>query len=172
MTEREPDLELVCHAVNKDDAVRLSGELRPDIVLMDLCLSGSGFEGIGASREICRRTDARVIILTSYEHPRTVVDSCVMSMASGYLFKSQFNILADTIRDTLRGHTPELCLINSLILAQLSPAERAIFDAMLDNGSYTRSSQKTIANQKTNVYRKLGVKNQSELLHLWSRRIR
>lgn len=172
MVERESDLELVCCASNKDDAIRLCCELRPDIVLMDLSLSASGLEGIAASREICRRTDAQVIILTSYENPQTVVDSCVKSMASGYVFKSQFNIIADTVRKTVSGHTPQLYLINSLILAELSPAERAIFDAILDNDTYTLSSQKTVANQKTNVYKKLGVKNQGELLHLWSRRMR
>jgi DNA-binding NarL/FixJ family response regulator len=172
MAEREPDLELICHASNKDDAIRLCCELQPDIVLMDLSLSVSGLEGVAASREICLRTDAQVIILTSYENPQTVVDSCVKSMASGYIFKSQFNIIADTIRKTLSRHTPELYLINSLILAQLSPAERAIFDAILYNDTYAPSSQKTIANQKTNVYKKLGVKNRGELLHLWARRIR
>lgn len=172
MAEREPDLELVGCAANKDDAIRLCCELQPDIVLMDLNLSSSGLEGIAASREICRRTDAQVIILTSYENPQTVVESCVKSMASGYVFKSQFNIIADTVRKTVNGHTPQLYLINSLILAELSPAERAVFDAILDNDIYTPSSQKTIANQKTNVYKKLGVKNQNELLHLWSRRMR
>ncbi|SBV92103.1 conserved hypothetical protein [uncultured Eubacteriales bacterium] len=172
MAEHEPDLELVCHASNKDDAIRLCCELQPDIVLMDLSLSVSGLEGVAASREICRRTDAQVIILTAYENPQTVVDSCVKSMASGYVFKSQFNIIADTVRKTLSGHTPELYLINSLILARLSPAERAVFDAILDNDTYASSSHKTIANQKTNVYKKLGVKNRGELLHLWSRRMR
>lgn len=172
MAEREPDLELVGCASNKDDAVRLACEQQPDIVLMDLSLSSSGLEGVAASREICRRTDAQVIILTSYENPQTVVESCVKSMASGYVFKSQFNIIADTIQKTVNGHTPQLYLINSLILAQLSPAERAVFDAILDNDTYTLSSKKTIANQKTNVYKKLGVKNQNELLHLWSRRMR
>ena len=171
MAEREPDLSLVGCASNKDDAVRICCELQPDIVLMDLSLSSPGLEGIAASREICRRTDCQVIILTSYENPQTVVDSCVKSMASGYVFKSQFNIIPDTMRKTVNGHTPQLYLINSLILAELSPAERAVFDAIITNDTYTPSSQKTIANQKTNVYRKLGVKNQGELLHLWSRRM-
>ena len=172
MAEREPDLSLVGCASNKEDAIRLCCELQPDIVLMDLSLSASGLEGIAASREICRRTDAQVVILTSYENPQTVVESCVKSMASGYVFKSQFNIIADTVRKTVNGHTPQLYLINSLILAELSPAERAVFDAILDDDPYTLSSQKTIANQKTNVYKKLGVKNQGELLHLWARRMR
>ncbi len=172
MAEREPGLELVGCASNKDDAIRVCCELQPDIVLMDLSLSSSGLEGIAASREICRRTDSHVIILTSYENPQTVVDSCVKSMASGYVFKSQFNIIADTIRKTVNGHTPQLYLINSLILAELSPAERAVFDAIIANDTYTLSSHKTIANQKTNVYKKLGVKSHGELLHLWARRMR
>ena len=173
MADCEPDLALIGCASNKEDAIRICCELHPDIVLMDLNLSSPGLEGIAASREICRRTDSQVIILTSFENPQTVVDSCVKSMASGYIFKSQFNIIADTMRKTVNGHTPQLYLINSLILAELSPAERAVFDSILANDdAYTPSSQKTIANQKTNVYKKLGVKNQSELLHLWSKRMR
>ena len=171
MAEREDDLELVGCASNKDDAIRLCCELQPDIVLMDLSLSASGLEGIAASREICRLTNAQVIILTSFENPQTVVEACIKSMASGYVFKSQFNIIPETIRKTVNGHTPQLYLINSLILAELSPAERAVFDAVLDNDTSTLSSQKTIANQKTNVYKKLGVKNRGELLHLWSKRM-
>ncbi|WRS26133.1 response regulator transcription factor [Oscillospiraceae bacterium MB08-C2-2] len=172
LAECEPDLELVCCAGGREDALQLCSELQPDIVLMDLCLSTAGLEGIEISREICRRTDAAVIILTSHENPHIVVDSCVKSMASGYIFKSQFNIIAETIRKTLNGHTPQLYLINSLILAQLSPAERTVFDAIIDNDTYTLSSHKTIANQKTSIYKKLGIKNQGELLHLWLKRLR
>ena len=172
MAQREPELQLLGNACGGEAALRLCCEAKPEIALVDLNLSTPELEGIEISREICRRTDTKVIILTSYENPQTVIDACIKGMAWGYVFKSQFNIIADTIRETAGGHTPQLYLINSLILAALSPAERAVFEDMLRNDTSALSSHKTIANQKTNVYKKLGVKNQAELLHIWSERMK
>ncbi len=167
MLKNEPDLELVGHASSRDEAIKLAQELKPHIVLMDLNLSSTKLDGVEASREIRRTTNAKVIILTSFEDPKIVIEASKNSFASGYVFKSQFELIPDSIRRTAKGHTPQEYLINSLILAELSPAEQAIFNSMLGREVATLSSQKTIANQKTSIFKKLGIKNQAELIHIF-----
>lgn len=168
MLKNEPDLELVGCAGSKAEAVGLACEAMPHIVLMDLNLSSTKLDGIEASREIRRTTNAKVIILTSFEDPKTVIEASKKSFASGYVFKSQFELIPDSIRNTAKGHTPQEYLINSLIIAELSPAEQSIFNSIMSGTDLAAlSSQKTIANQKTNIFKKLGVKNQAELLHIF-----
>lgn len=169
MLKNEPDLELLGCAGNKAEAVRLAREITPDIVLMDLNLSTTMLDGIEASKEIRSTTDAKVIILTSFEDQRTVIEASKKSFASGYVFKSQFELIPDCIRRTAQGHTPQEYLINSLILSELSSAEKTIFDNLLGDHVDISSSPKTIANQKTNIFKKLGVKNQGELMHIFGK---
>lgn len=172
MLESESDLQLVGCACDRSEAVQMAASLKPDIVLMDLNLSSTGLDGIEASRDIRRLTDAKIIILTSFEDPKTVIEASKKSFASGYVFKSQFNLIPDCIRETHCGHTPQEYLISSLILSQLSPAELAVFNSMVGTDVQVLSSQKTIANQKTNIFKKLGVKSQSELIHIFQSIVR
>ena len=149
-------------------ALALAMELQPDIVLMDLNLSSTDLDGIEAGRQIRLATDAKIIILTAFEDPEIVIDACVGSFASAYVFKSQFEILEDTIRNTALGSTPQKYLIHAAILSCLSSAERSVFDLMLGKKVDLQSSSKTIANQKTSILKKLGLKSQKELLHIFS----
>lgn len=167
LLEREPDLILSGCAGTREEAVRLASRLEPDIVLLDLNLSSSGMDGIEAAREIRRKTRSKIIILTSFEDQATVIAASKKCFASEYVFKSQFELIPEAIRKTAAGHTPQEYLIRSLILAELTPAEVSIFKAMLGQDVPVLSSQKTIANQKTSVFRKLGVKNQTELVHIF-----
>lgn len=65
------------------------------------------------------------------------------------LFKSQFEMLPETLRSTAAGPSPQELLIRALLLADLSPAERAVFSMMMGEDLHLQSSQKTISNQKT-----------------------
>ena len=56
----------VCgHAASADDAIRIAGSGRPDVVLMDAKLRGK-LEGPEAAREIISRFGIPVIILSGY----------------------------------------------------------------------------------------------------------
>ena len=54
-------------------------------------------------------------------------------------------------------------MIRSLILSDLSYAERTVFDMMMGKKIELFSSPKTIANQKTTILKKLGLHSQWEL---------
>lgn len=159
----QPDMKIIGVCADKEQAVQIAQQNHPSIVLMDLNLSFAYMDGIEAAREIRLSTNAKVIILTAFENPEIVIEASKKSFASGYLFKSQFDFLVETVRETARGHTPQELMISSLILDDLTSAERSVLQNLFGHGGQLLSSQKTISNQKTMILKKLGLKNQKEL---------
>jgi DNA-binding NarL/FixJ family response regulator len=98
----EPDMEVVGHASDGAEAVRLYRELEPDIVLMDLRMPGVG--GVEATERI--RTmdpDARIIIVTTYSGDAQAT-AALRAGAKGYLLKlSLRRELVDAIRSVQAG---------------------------------------------------------------------
>lgn len=167
MIAREEQMETIGCAFSRQEAVELASQLQPDIVLMDLNLSSVHLDGIETSREIRLHTDAKVIILTAFEDPQITIDACKNAFACAYVFKSQFSILPDTIRRAASGPTPQEYMINSLILSDLSAAERSVFLMMLGGDVKLKSTPKTIYNQKAALLKKLHLKSQLELAHIF-----
>ncbi|MDF2921797.1 MAG: DNA-binding response regulator [Paenibacillaceae bacterium] len=167
MIRETSDLELAGEACCKEEAVSCAAALQPDIVLMDLKLSSADMDGIPAAKQIRLDTRAKVIIVTGFEDRDITLEACKKSFASGYIYKSQRLLLVPTIRQTAAGLTPTEIFIQSLMLAELSTAERTVFHFMTGAPVQLISSEKTIANQKTSIFRKLGVKNSQELIHLF-----
>lgn len=103
---REPDMRILGSTASGEEAVYLAQRLDPDIVLMDLNLSLEELDGIEAARKIRLYTRAKVILVTAFEAQSIVIDACKRSFASSYVFKSQFSILTETVRQTAEGPTP------------------------------------------------------------------
>ncbi|EEQ58139.1 response regulator receiver domain protein [Clostridiales bacterium 1_7_47FAA] len=167
MILKEPQMEVAGCAFNRQEAVTMACLLQPDIVLMDLNLSSTHLDGIGTSREIRLLTNAKIIILTAFENPQITIEACKNAYACAYVFKSQFSILADTIRKAAHGVSPQEQMINALILSDLSDAEHSVFKMMLGGDIKLKSTPKTIYNQKSALLKKLHLKNQSELIHIF-----
>ena len=165
--QKNPDMKVIGTAQTRAQAVEEACRIQPDIVLMDLCLDKVQMDGIEAARTIRLQTNAKIIILTSYEDEDTINTACKESFASGYIFKSQCSLLTETIRMTATGRTPQEALIQSLILADLTSSEKAVFQSLMGKEIKLLSSPKTIANQKTALLQKLGLKNVKELLHIF-----
>lgn len=157
------------YASEKNTAIKLAKETQPDIVLLDLNLSNTGLDGIEAAREIRSSTNAKIIILSSFEDEQTVIRASMECFASNYIFKSNYASIVNTVKETARGHTAMEYLIYNQIISKLSDAEKNVYNTMLGEGISLKSSPKTIANQKTKVFAKLGVKNQMELRHIFGK---
>ena len=82
----EDGIEVVGEAADGTTAVRLTRELRPDVVLMDIRMPL--LDGLAATREIVAGTDARVIILTTFDLDDYVYGA-LRAGASGFLVKSR-----------------------------------------------------------------------------------
>jgi len=164
-------LNLVGHSANKSLAIDMANDLKPDLVIMDLSLSFGEMDGIETAKEITLSTGAKVLFLTSFEQPNVIIKASKQAFASGYVFKSQCQEIAETVYRTATSHTPQEAFIRELLLNELSSAEKDILNYMLKGERETSipSSKKTIANQKTSIFRKLGVKNTNELLMIFNR---
>lgn len=105
LLETSADMSVVSTAGDAEEALVLFKKFKPDIVLMDLSMPGTG--GIGATRSI-RALDpaARILFLSMHDHPDRV-DQALRSGASGYLLKeTPSSFLKHAIR-TLNSGTCE-----------------------------------------------------------------
>jgi DNA-binding NarL/FixJ family response regulator len=100
----DPDMEVVGEASNAIDAIAECSELKPDVVLMDIGMTGlSSFE---ATRQIRKsRPETHLLFLTMYDDEDYLVE-CMESGASGYVLKdSPAPHLLNAIREVHRGGT-------------------------------------------------------------------
>jgi DNA-binding NarL/FixJ family response regulator len=84
--EIEPDLEIVGEAADGLEAVALTRDLAPDVVLMDVRMPN--VDGVEATRRITAddRCQAKVIMLTTFDMDDYVYDA-LQAGASGFLLK-------------------------------------------------------------------------------------
>ncbi|RPF33347.1 response regulator transcription factor [Streptomyces sp. TLI_185] len=79
------DVEVVGEAATGKDAVRLAGELAPDVVVMDIRMPG--MDGIEATRRITEtQSDVRVVVLTTFDDDAYVYGA-LRAGAAGFLVK-------------------------------------------------------------------------------------
>ncbi|MFC2010148.1 response regulator [Chloroflexota bacterium] len=102
--EQEEDLEVVAEAADGEEAIRLAGDLNPDIVIMDIAMPN--IDGIEATRQIKQQYPAvSVLILSAYDDDQFVF-SLLEAGAAGYLLKSvRGNELVDAIRAVYAGES-------------------------------------------------------------------
>jgi len=103
----EPGFEVVAEASDGDEAVRLAGATRPDVVLMDLRMPH--VDGVAATARIAGGEAGdpppRVLILTTYESDDQIL-AAIEAGATGYLLKAapQAEIVAG-IRSVAAGQS-------------------------------------------------------------------
>ncbi len=118
----QADQELVGEASGGEEAVRLSEQLQPDVVLMDLVMPG--MDGAAATRAIRERCpETQVIALTSFKE-KELVEGALQAGAIGYLLKNiSSDELANAIREAHAGR-PTLAPEAAEVLIQAKKLER------------------------------------------------
>jgi DNA-binding NarL/FixJ family response regulator len=100
--EARDDLAVVGEASDGEQAVRLAGQTRPDVVLMDVRMPGT--DGLAATARLTAAPDPpKVIILTTFDLDEPLY-AALRAGASGFLLKDVRPAeLADAIRVVARG---------------------------------------------------------------------
>ena len=175
LLEGVPDIEVVGEASGGLEAIGLVGQLRPDVVVMDLSMPG--VDGIAATARITAdRPDVRVLVLTSsVEHERVL--AAFDAGACGYLLKeSEPNVLVEGIRSAARSESPldpraarALLLERSSAPApRLSRREVEVLELVaqgLLNKQIARTlhiGEKTVKAHLTSIFQRIGVSDRRQ----------
>ena len=122
--ETAGDLELCGEASDGAEAVRMAGELKPDVILMDLRMPG--MDGLAAIEALhTRAPEIAVVILTTFNEDELMMRG-LRAGAKGYLLKdTDRETLFNTIRAAARGETLLQPQIISRVLAQFQSTQGA-----------------------------------------------
>jgi DNA-binding NarL/FixJ family response regulator len=165
---RDPEFEVVDIAHRGPEAVVKASRLKPDLVLMDICLP-DGTEGIEATRQI-RQADPkiRVLVLTAHARDRWI-EAAVAAGAGGFLSKeAPTEKLVEAIRDVLRGKgtIPWVPLVPPD--ERLTPREREVLQLMAQGfpnkviAKLLRIGEQAVKNYGSSIFAKLGAGNRVE----------
>jgi len=102
--EQEPDLEVVAEAGDGEEAVRLAGNSKPDVAIIDIAMPK--LDGIEATKQIkALYPNIAVLILSAYDDDQFVF-SLLEAGAAGYLLKSvRGRELIDAVRAVYAGES-------------------------------------------------------------------
>jgi DNA-binding NarL/FixJ family response regulator len=177
-----PEVEVVGEASDGEAAVRLTAELAPDLVLMDLQMPGGG--GLAAIREVTEHSpSANVLVVTMFEDDDSVF-AAMRAGARGYVLKDMdADDFARAIITVGRGEALFSRGIAERMMRfftdrapsaqpfpDLTDSERAVLDLMaagMNNASIARTlslSPKTVRNYISNIFRKLQVADRAQAI--------
>ncbi len=179
----EPDLEVVGEAADGHETLRLTRELDPDVVLLDLSMPGPG--GIEITRQVKRALpDTRVLILTVHED-ESLLREAIRAGAAGYIIKRAVESeLINAIRAVWRGDVyihPAMtrALLQDVaptratdepLVEPLTPRESEVLQ-LIAQGYTNRQiaetltiSVRTVETHRANLMDKLGLRSRVELV--------
>jgi NarL family two-component system response regulator LiaR len=186
--EAQPDFAVVGDVSSGGEAVLLSADLVPDVVLMDLVMPE--MDGVEATRRLKQRSPhSQVIVLTSF-HEDEHIFPAIRAGALSYLLKDiPLPELADAVRKAARGEAalhPRIAarIVHEVegarrhgeegLYALLTERERQVLQLVAEGLSNGEIAQKLIVSEKTvkshvrNILSKLQVTDRTQAaIYAW-----
>jgi len=184
LLENEPDMTIVAEANDGHEAVRLAGQLKPNVVLMDIAMPL--LNGLEATRQIkSEHPEINVLVLTMYDNEEYFREMLEVG-ASGYIIKrAAASELVAAIRAVYNGEAVLSPAITRLLLEDylnhdshnakgdphvLSAREREVLQ-MIAEGKTSREiaeilnlSVKTVQSHRTSLMQKLDLHDRGTLI--------
>ena len=175
MIEDEPDIDVVGEASDGEQAVALTSELKPRVIVMDCALPG--MSGLIATRKVLEALPDTAILMLSMHSEETLVRQAFDAGALGYILKNAVDLdLAAAIRRVAAGEVvldPQLERPSALKgerNAGLTPRELEILQLIV-NGKSNKEiagdlnlSANTVAVHRANIMESLGIHKTAELV--------
>jgi DNA-binding NarL/FixJ family response regulator len=179
----EDDIEVVGEANDGHGAVEMVGRLAPDVVLMDIGMSG--LNGVDATRRIkAESPDVKVIALSTYSDKRYVLSMLEVG-ASGYVLKAaavdEMCRAVRAVADGKRYLSPDVAGVvvdarfeapaepDVPLFSALGPREREVLQLLAEGHSSPEIARRlhiaasTVETHRRNIMRKLDVHSVAEL---------
>jgi DNA-binding NarL/FixJ family response regulator len=104
LIEADGDIEIIGEAKTGREAVQMTGDLCPEVVVMDIAMPL--LNGIQATRQILKAFPARKVLILSAHSDSEYIEQVVKAGALGYLVKqSSGEVVAKAIRELHNGKT-------------------------------------------------------------------
>ena len=183
LLQEESDIEVIGEADNGRQAVKISIEKNPDIVITDIAMQD--MNGIEATRQIKQENSNIKVIALSGHSERQIVIGVFRAGASGYLLKDSTSTeLVEAIRTVYRGRNYLSQKISDIVLQELSDIKRdseeigadlltsrenEILQLLAEGNATKRSAEvlfispKTVESHRANIMEKLNIRNLPEL---------
>jgi len=180
LLEQEPLFEVIGEAESGEKAYQIFGELKPDVMVMDLSMPGMG--GLEAIRRILMRYEKAKILVLSMHEDLSFANQALKLGAKGYLTK---NTLADDLVKSIETVTQGDVFLSDEIakkmamqsisgnqdpIHELSAREFEIFRLLAEGldidaiASTLNISSKTVSNYQTMIKQKLNINTPIELI--------
>jgi len=180
LLEQEPLFEVIGEAESGEKAYQIYGELKPDVMVMDLSMPGMG--GLEAIRRILMRYEKAKILVLSMHEDLSFANQALKLGAKGYLIK---NTLADDLVKSIETVSNGEVFLSAEIakkmavqsisgekdpIHELSAREFEIFRLLAEGldidaiASTLNISSKTVSNYQTMIKQKLDINSPVELI--------
>ena len=180
LLEQEPLFEVIGEAESGEKAYQIFGDLKPDVMVMDLSMPGMG--GLEAIRRILMRYEKAKILVLSMHEDLSFANQALKLGAKGYLTK---NTLADDLVKSIETVTQGDVFLSDEIakkiamqsisgnqdpVHELSAREFEIFRLLAEGldidaiASTLNISSKTVSNYQTMIKQKLSINTPIELI--------
>ena len=104
LLEDDPEITVVGEASDGDEAIRLAGDLKPRVVVMDAAMPNTN--GLAATQAISQKWPEIAVLMLSMHAEQTLVRQALASGAKGYVLKNAMDLdLAAAVKRVAAGET-------------------------------------------------------------------